>query len=223
MLELSITEVFIDAAILSALLYLIGKHEADFSFAKVAMVTAGIGLGSFLIHTFLFDKIGWLVLVATFALSAGMITTFCWLPLPKTILVVVLFSLVQVGVKFGVGALLHGMFADTAQPELLQAQPAQAQPQPQAQPQAEPQPQVEPSPPASVGGIPTDWEAARKALKLEGAMLNAQGNYVAIVNGEIVEVGDTISCRLSRLIYTWQVREISKHDIDFKPLDAEPE
>ena len=40
MFEFMIGDVFLNAAILCAILYLVAKHEADYIFAKVAMVTA---------------------------------------------------------------------------------------------------------------------------------------------------------------------------------------
>ncbi len=47
MFELMLIEIFVNAAVLRLILFLIAKHEADYSFSKVAMTTAGIGLQGF--------------------------------------------------------------------------------------------------------------------------------------------------------------------------------
>jgi hypothetical protein len=198
-MELMLGEIFLDAGILCVILFLVAKHEADYSFAKVAMVTAGIGLGSFLIHIFLFDKIGWLSLLVIFALASVMIKVFCWLSFPKTILVVALFCMFQIGTKFGMNAIAGYLFPEEEQPKLTQ---------------------LIPSAPVATKVITKteNWGAARKGLILEGSMLNDKKQYVAIVNGEVVEVGDRISYKLGSDTYEWTVSEISKHAIEFKPL-----
>jgi len=53
MMTFLIAEVFLKAAVLSLILYLLARHEADYGFQKVAMVTAGITLGGFLLEQFI--------------------------------------------------------------------------------------------------------------------------------------------------------------------------
>lgn len=64
-----------------------------------------------------------------------------------------------------------------------------------------------------------EWKNARKKLKYSGTMLNSSGENIAIVNGDIVEVGDIISHTSKKATYRWTVSKISKHNIEYKQLD----
>jgi len=112
MLEFMLGDIFVNAAVLCLILYLVAKNEADYSFAKVAMVTAVIGLGSFLIQLFLLEKIGWLTIIPVFALATAMVMIFCWVRFWKTILVVVLFCLFHVGIKIGIEDIQRRLFPE---------------------------------------------------------------------------------------------------------------
>ncbi|MCE9615268.1 MAG: hypothetical protein K8T26_13435 [Lentisphaerae bacterium] len=103
-MELMIGEVFLKAAILCGLLYFIARHEADYSFQKVAMVTAGLMLGSVLIDAAVKPHLGPWTAIIHVAFIAFMIMTFCWITFWKSLVVVV----VYVGVHFAL-ALLGGM------------------------------------------------------------------------------------------------------------------
>jgi hypothetical protein len=182
-----IADITSNAVILCLILYLVAKHEADYSFAKVAMVTAVIGLVAFLVQTFLFDKIGWFTMAVVFVLATALVKQFCWLRWGKTILVVVLFCACHVGLKIGMA--------------MLKGEP------------------VEQSGVVTKKSIDRNkykgWNDARKELVLSATMISDTGDYAAMVNGEIVEVGDIVSVPDDSIIYRWKVDKISKHAIEY--------
>jgi hypothetical protein len=199
MFEFMIGDVFLNAAILCAILYLVAKHEADYSFAKVAMVTAVTGLGAFLIQIFLFDMIGWYTIGLVFLLTAAMIMTFCWVRLWKTVIVVTLFCAFHFGIQIGVDGVEQHFFPDNS--EGVDSMQTSA---------------------ISVAKIETGWEAAKKMLLLSGTMSAGNGEFTAMVNGEVLEVNDTVSVRVNTKTYQWRVHAISKHDIEYERLGIQP-
>ncbi|MCK5849773.1 MAG: hypothetical protein KAH23_02565 [Kiritimatiellae bacterium] len=98
---LMIVQVFMQAAVLCGILYVVAKYEADYSFQKVAMVAAGITLGNMLITALLRehikDDLRWILVFPCIAFTAVMIMSFCWISLWKSVLVVVIFVLFQTG------------------------------------------------------------------------------------------------------------------------------
>lgn len=95
MMSFLIAEIFLKAAVLSLILYAFARHEADYSFQKVAMVTAGIALGGFWLEHFIpfflgrvasawlsaewIWILGWVCALAILTLFvAFMVKTFCW-------------------------------------------------------------------------------------------------------------------------------------------------
>jgi hypothetical protein len=220
MFELMLAETFVNAAILCGVLFLVAKHEADFSFSKVAMVAAAIQLVAFLTQVFLFDKIGWFTLAFSFVFALLLVKRFCWLSVKKSLLVVAIFCVFQAGTKLGFASIAAYFAPDPIQPadtelgavvEMLNAQFGASDDAPAKARRSEQE---------TAGADP--WTTARQALKLGGVMLNDEGGYIAIVNDEIVEVGDIVKLEFGRTIYRWKVTTISKHNVDFEPLDTQP-
>jgi uncharacterized membrane protein len=100
-LGLALVEVFLNASVLCVILYAVARHEADYSFSKVAMVSAGLVTGSLLLRVtmlpHLSDDYHWLLYPAIFLFTAFVLMTFCWITFWKSVLVIVLFSCWQVG------------------------------------------------------------------------------------------------------------------------------
>jgi len=92
MITILAAQIFLEAFLLRLILLLVARHEADHSFAKVAMVTAGITLGGFLIEVLTTEHLGAFTLIPVLAFVAFMLMTFCWVRFGKSILVVILFS-----------------------------------------------------------------------------------------------------------------------------------
>ncbi len=112
MFEFMIGDVFLNAAILCVILYLVAKHEAEYSFARVAMVTTVTSLGAFLIQIFLFEMIGWFTIGLVFLLTAAMIMMFCWVRLWKTVIVVTLFCAFHFGLEITADDIQEHFFPD---------------------------------------------------------------------------------------------------------------
>jgi hypothetical protein len=199
MFEFMIRDVFLNTAVLYTILYLVAKHEADYSFARVAMVTAVTSLGAFLIQIFLFEMIGWFTIGLVFLLTAAMIMTFCWVRLWKTVIVVTLFCAFHFGIEISVDDIQEHFFPDDSE-DVDSAQTSAI----------------------DMAEIEASWEAAKKTLVLSGTISAGNGDFTAMVNGEVVDVNDTVSVRVKKKTYQWRVHSISKHDIKYERLGIQP-
>jgi len=110
MITILAAQIFIQAFVLCLILYLVARYEADYSFQKVAMVSGGIMAGTLVIEALAVHKLGIFVIIPQIAFIAFMLMTFCWISLWKSLLVVVLFSVVHVGFSFGLLAMKTKFF-----------------------------------------------------------------------------------------------------------------
>lgn len=108
-MDMMIVEIFLKAFVLCGLLYLVARNEADFEFAKVAMVTAGITVGTFFIDIFLQPRIGFFSIIPSIAFVVFMIMKFCWAPFWKAILVTFLYLLFNILLAVGIILLIGKM------------------------------------------------------------------------------------------------------------------
>lgn len=106
-MELMIVEILFKALILAAILYIVARHEADFEFSKVAMVVAGITLGTFLIDALLTPKIGLFSVIPSIAFVTYMVVKFCWVRVWKGLIVTIIFIAINIGLNFAVLALFR--------------------------------------------------------------------------------------------------------------------
>jgi hypothetical protein len=117
-------DTFLNAFVLCGLLFLVARHEADFEFRKVAIVSAFISLGNTLLPGLLFlclmDRglspeiafLIWLVgsLLLIMAFFVFMIMKFCWVTFPKALLIMILF--IAFSAAFNLARTLIGMSQD---------------------------------------------------------------------------------------------------------------
>lgn len=89
-------QVAIEALVLCGLLYLIARHEADFNFGKLFVVSAVIVFVALMFEVWMKPKIGWFVLLFDAGFVLFMLTQYCWVSVPKGLIVTVIFMLVQV-------------------------------------------------------------------------------------------------------------------------------
>lgn len=85
--------ILIEAAVLSIVLRMIAKHEADFSFAKCAMVVAPMAMLPIILYGMLHKQISYetakyLIPAILIPIAVMMVMQFCWTPLHKTVLAV---------------------------------------------------------------------------------------------------------------------------------------
>lgn len=106
MIEIMFIEIIAKALVLCLILYLVARHEADYSFHKVAMVTAAIGLGTLLIDVLCRPHIGWFALLPVVAFVMFMLMKFCWISFLKAALVTVIFIAFCVVFSIGVTVVL---------------------------------------------------------------------------------------------------------------------
>jgi hypothetical protein len=108
-MELMFGSFLFRALVLCGALYLVAKDEADFEFRKVALVTAGITIGTTLIDILLDPYVGLFTFLFDAAFMTWMVCKFCWAPVKKAALVTVLFFAVNIGFKVGLGFALIAM------------------------------------------------------------------------------------------------------------------
>jgi len=94
----------------------VARHEADYSIAKVAMVVAGLTLGTFLISALAGPHIGKFTILVNLAFICFMLMTFCWITLRKSIVVVALYSCFYVATFFAGQAIRNRISASMDTP-----------------------------------------------------------------------------------------------------------
>ncbi len=291
-------EIAIQALVLCAIMYFVARHEADYSFDKVFMVAAGIALGWAALTFLLFDRIGFLIVIPIFAFMAYMLVKFCWVSVPKSLLITLIFVIFQSGMKCATdritgkivasmdksNALVEQRMKDTEearqmmveslqgayhggpvpapsappadevaiiqevvssiqqQVEAQKAQqieamknagfqaavPAEAPPVPETPAEPEPVAAAEPAPSRAPAPVPApaaapapqapaeDWDGARKAMVISG-ISGRPGRFIAIVDGNMREAGDTVSVRHQGKTFTWTIRDITVNNLDLEP------
>lgn len=128
MLSIAVGQVFIDALVLSLILYLMARHEADYDFQKLAMVVAGTALGNMVLSVSLGLWLPpalsvWIMPLVQIVFSAYMIMTFCWISFRKSLLVAVVFACLHIGFGFVVNWAVKRMFGSAGQqPSLVERQ-----------------------------------------------------------------------------------------------------
>lgn len=280
-----VIQILIQAALLQLSLKLIAKHEADTTFTKAAMVTAGITVGNFILAIMVVKISPLLIWPTQIAFTAAIIMTFCWISFWKSVIVVLVFVTVQV-ILAVIMALILGIsiaaiFTSAAfkgeAPNLDYKHPSESRIEAQrleqeammqealrlqyeadrkrAQIEAEarrlemeqteaapPAPIVQPSPPTNAPAVQkreanrysrppsyrkkngpgkVDWKSAQSSLRLGGTMAGAKG-YLALVNGQTVTEGDTVSATYDGRQYRWKITAISSAGVDFEKLEVKP-
>ena len=104
--------ILFDAVVLSLVLRLVARHEADYSFAKCAMVAAPVVVMPFVLSLLLAQHIGILpvlilVPLLMFPFAVYMVARFCWVRWPRAVAVVALFYAVHAALVLGIPALRH--------------------------------------------------------------------------------------------------------------------
>ena len=116
-------EIAIQALILCAIMYFVARHEADYSFDKVFMVAAGISLGTMLLTVLLIGRLGpigaLVAVIPSFAFASYMLVKFCWVSVPKSLLITVLFIAVQFGMRLVVGMMTKKVVASVNKTDSL--------------------------------------------------------------------------------------------------------
>ncbi len=174
--------VAVQAILLSALLYLLARHEADFDYLKTFYVVLGIVLINGVIFMVISGKVldgelSPLFLLAlpllSFLVVVLLIQKFCWVPWGKALLVAALFVGIMTAFDYAKGYVARRVFGemsaetledhnmaalDAISNELAQAEvvvPAPARPAPQpTTPPRQSKPSHQPTPPPPVAAAP---------------------------------------------------------------------
>lgn len=247
MLELMIAEVIIKAIVLSTTLYLIARHEADFSFSKVSMVVAGIVMLGTIFEALLKPQLAWLTFIPVLVMVAAMVKSFCWVSWPKAMLATVVFVGFSLGLSFVArefvlrvnssietpmeasarrferiqneifSSLSEGSQGTGASDSIQAADMVSGVSQP-----PQPKPTAGPIPPSSTPGddmeIPPDWKAARQKISIGGSIRSGKAGFVAIINGKAVQPGQRFSTTHAGKAYVWMLRSVTKQETVLEPV-----
>ncbi|HOW97916.1 MAG TPA: hypothetical protein P5567_04325 [Kiritimatiellia bacterium] len=79
---------------------------------------------------------------------------------------------------------------------------------------------------ASTAGAETvsavlQWDEALKTVQVQGIMKTGPETHVAMVNGQVVGVGDTVSVRFGGREYRWTVAGVGVEGVSFKRVEKE--
>lgn len=248
MITLMLAEIFLKAAVLCILLILFARHEADYSFQKVAVVTAAITLGSILLEAFGKATLGWLILIPLVAFILFMLTTFCWVRWWKALIITVLFLAFNIVLAYGVSLVMKRANRAVAN-ALTKAMPGREDimeikefmrsqsGSPVAMPGSEP---VEPIPGTITSAPPTglaawlagtttnvttavvtgavNWAAAETRLKVGGMMVGSKGQKIVTVNNRLLEAGEKIQVEYAGRLYLWQLKRLDAAGVAWERL-----
>ena len=247
MIEMMLAQVFLEAGALCLILYLVARHEADYSFAKVAMVTAGIIAGSLLLQALLMDYLGPWTVLPILAFVTFMVMTFCWVSFWKSVLVVILFAGFHALLTLGVNAARARIDRHVAESlpvgdddlraaqefleEVGQVLATQAVQEAQAAAEARSREgestsaaTLSLSHPAAPRLPPegsANWAKARSLLRVDGIMGSQAAGRMAMINGQHVEEGDVVSVQQEDKVYRWRVGRIREGSVDLEPIDTQ--
>jgi hypothetical protein len=104
-----------DALILCGILYVIGRHEADYSFGKSAVVAGTLSVLSIALNLVLIVHMSFRLLlivvpVVMLPVSVWLVAKYCWLSWPKAVLAVVLFYMAHSALVAVVGTTRDDIF-----------------------------------------------------------------------------------------------------------------
>jgi len=63
------------------------------------------------------------------------------------------------------------------------------------------------------------WDEAVRKLSIKGIMSAGGGQYMAMINGQVVGEGDKVSIVYKKLKYSWRIKTISEDGVAFQKLD----
>ncbi|HEY5652800.1 MAG TPA: hypothetical protein VIR63_00310 [Pontiella sp.] len=69
--------------------------------------------------------------------------------------------------------------------------------------------QEEIDPVAAQAPSDSGWDAARREVDINGVSSRSDNQFCAVINGQLMEVGDTLSVNYKGIIYTWEVEDIA--------------
>jgi len=290
-MEWMIGEIFLKALVLCGILFLVARHEADFDFKKVALVTCGITLGILAVEAFVDPRIkellasrfesplpeivsGSVTLLLATAFTVFMVVRFCWVGIWKGILVAIVYIAFSIGLSVA-GAyvvakinqsveeaggskmeeankealqMFQEMMDQSSAEMMRQAQvesgmpmpavpgtnagvthvPPPSEPVSPAENSAPPPPAVEPPPPR-IDELPAfartpEWQAAQAKIKVSAVLVERDGSNVAIVNGDVLGIGDVLTVEVKKKLYLFKMAEITTDWVAWDPVsEAEPE
>jgi hypothetical protein len=110
MLDVMIVGLTVQALLTCLVLYVAARHEADYDFQKVLVVTAGLAVVNVVLDYALKPQIGLFYIIPCLAITVWVFHDACWLPWPRaflcTFLLAGLNAMAALGIGFVAGKLL---------------------------------------------------------------------------------------------------------------------
>lgn len=235
-----VIQILIQAVTLLLSLKLIAKHEAETTYAKALMVSGGVFIGQIAVAFIASRLAAWTVLPAVIAFTAVVIIYFCWISFWKSVLVALIYIGIQlvfaIGFSITTGSNPMAMIglpaSNTPATQNQHQQDADAErdaarmkPESQKveQPAPKPTPKQVTKPSQHMEQLPQispelDWDAARKSLRSGGTIAGGKG-FLAMINGKMVNEGDTVTAQYNGREYRWRVKSITSKDVELERLD----
>ena len=270
MMELMIGGIAVKAAVLSGILFLVARHEADFDFKKLVLVSCGITLVSFALEAFLEPELSKVMpliaatavtVILALAFMTFMIVRFCWVRVWKGALVTILFMLFSIGLSFAesiiaakinqsveqaggsvsvmeqntqeavqmfqeMAAMSSSQMLQQALNEGMTSMPGAAAAGAGERPAAVLPQEVPVAPPPAVRSadeLPAfartpEWQAAQAKIKVSAVLVERDGSNTAIVNGEVLGIGDILTVEVKRKLYRFKMAELTTDWVAWDPM-----
>ncbi|HEY8240817.1 MAG TPA: hypothetical protein VIH35_05185 [Kiritimatiellia bacterium] len=247
---MAIGHAFLQAFLLCGLIYAFARHEGDYNFQKVAIVTAGMIAWEGILFMTLPENLLPFAVVPVALVLAWMLMKFCWLSLKKAILVTVLFGVGTLLIQVAWSALLGGNERATENAakqvsdeiskqteEGIKIAQSIVQGTPPKQPKKTDKKaktdkdatgQEELVPRAAKSGKKAaapkrgevDWDAARKSIAITARMSGKDKAMIAVVNGHMVRVGDVIAVDYDDRTYRFRLTALDQEQAEWQALDV---
>jgi len=237
-------DISINALVLSAVLFLVARHEADFEYLKTFYIIIGIILSNLVLSIVLVDRalpllhalgglgLAALIILIRFSIVVLLVWKFCWVRFWKAIIVAVLFV--------AVNATIEGLRGEFRKKLLdVKSEPAEAAQTPVTVPKVEKKKVAEPSPPGLPPGISYSvtakrasatvvtnlepysaaaWAEATKALKVQKVQRADDGTYRAVIRGVSVGENQRIALEFQGHQYQWLVVKVTEKGPQVQPV-----
>ena len=88
--------IFLSAAMLCGIMYVVARHEAEYDFVHVLLVAAGLFVGNLILGV----AIGEFAVIVMYFVTAWVLQKYCYLQWGKSFVVTTIYYAIQIGVSW---------------------------------------------------------------------------------------------------------------------------
>jgi len=100
-------EMAVNFTIISILAWVVARRRANLDVGKLVCVVAGWWVGGVLLSLYVTPQVGWLSVLLTHAVLAGLLFFLCATSLVQAVIVVAAFAVIKVGMETGWGSIMN--------------------------------------------------------------------------------------------------------------------